>query len=83
MKKKNFYEIDSKICVKNIKKGAEFLLFSASSKKISASRAVGISASSSASKLPASSSTSPLRPQIRSLRPKISPPRPKTQPIKT
>ena len=37
----------------------KFLLLSASSKKISASRAIGISASSSASKLPASSSTNP------------------------
>ena len=57
LKKKFFDEIYSNICVKIIKKGLKFLLLSASSKKIAASRAVGISASSSASKLPASSST--------------------------
>ena len=56
-KKTNFDEIYSNNCVKIMKNGLKFLLFSASSKKISASRAVGISANSSASKLPASSST--------------------------
>ena len=58
LKKKIFWWNYSNFCVKIIKKGLKFLLLSASSKKISASRAVGISASSSASKLPASSSTS-------------------------
>ena len=57
LKKKIFWWNYSNFCVKIIKKGLKFLLLSASSKKISASRAVGISASSSASKLPASSST--------------------------
>ena len=59
LKKKIFWWNYSNFCVKIIKKGLKFLLLSASSKKISASRAVGISASSSASKLPASSSTTP------------------------
>ena len=57
-KRNNFDEVFDNIHEKNIKKSSKFLLFFASSKKISASREVAISASSSASKLPASSSTS-------------------------